>query len=83
MLEIVSKSKLRVKPLTIEEQQWVRQLATCLENSPGRLEFLTAGDQLKIVDKIGAKNSDLCDGAAERDGIVLARLPGPICHGVS
>lgn len=76
--------ELTVKPLTKDERDWVRRLAFCLAECPPRLELMTIGDAgLDIIDAEGARKSALCDGAADRDGIVLASVTGPQCHGVS
>lgn len=83
MFSIVDDSELKVPPLTDDELRWVHRFKRCLSECPERLEFMTTGDQLYIVDGKGARESELCDGQAFMDGIVLATMPGPICHGVS
>jgi hypothetical protein len=82
MFKIIKNSELKVPPLTREERLWVYRLKRCLEACPERLEFLTMGDQLNVVDRTGASNSELHSGIAYDDGVVLANMPGPICHGV-
>jgi hypothetical protein len=82
MFKITKNSELKVPPLTPEERLWVYRLKRCLEACPKRLELLTMGDQLDVVDRTGASNSELHSGAAARDGIVLANMPGPKCRGV-
>lgn len=71
------------KPLTLKEASWVRSLQRVLNACPGRIELVTTGGpDLNIIDK--NFKSDLADGAAERDGIVLASIDGkPRIHGVS
>jgi hypothetical protein len=82
MFQITRNLKLKVPPLTQKERLWVYRLKRCLEACPERLELMTMGDQLDVVDRTGAANSELHSGAAGRDGIVLANMPGPKCHGV-
>jgi hypothetical protein len=76
---------MEIEPLTKTEKAWLKKAQKLFNESPERFEFLTAGDAvLTIVDKEGAKSSELCDGAAEEDGIVLGyiRTKGAV-HGVS
>lgn len=76
---------LTVPPLTSEERKWIARLQRTLEACPDRLQLVTIGDpDLSVVDRDGAAISNLADGAAERDGIVLADISGkPVVHGVS
>jgi len=84
MIDFVPTEELSVAALSRKEEAWINRLAKCLAACPPRLELLTAGDRLAIVDKDGAKRSELSDGAANTDGVLLAYLRvGPICHGVS
>jgi hypothetical protein len=80
---IVDNSDLSVPPLTSDEMIFVNELCQCLSKCPRRLEFLTNGDTIALLDREGARRSNLADGAARRDGVLLAYLNGPICHGVS
>jgi hypothetical protein len=80
---IVPKSELRVAPLSGADRRWVSRLRRCLEACPERIDLLTQGDSLMVVDHDGARRSELSDGQAHADGVVLAYLPGPVCHGVS
>ncbi|MFA5767088.1 MAG: hypothetical protein WC919_04145 [Candidatus Paceibacterota bacterium] len=82
MFKIIENSKLKVPHLTPEERKWVYRMKRCLEACPERLEFMTEGDQLSVVDRTGASNSELHSGHAYDDGVVLASMPGPKCHGV-
>jgi hypothetical protein len=82
VFKIIKPSELKVPPLTREERLWVYRLKRCLEACPERLELMTAGDQLSVVDRVGASKSELHSGFAHDDGIVLAEMPGPKCHGV-
>lgn len=77
--------ELTVAPLTDDEQKWIKRLQRTLDACPDRLELVTIGDaDLSIVDKDGARESELADGAAGRDGIVLSVINGkPLVHGVS
>ena len=54
-------------------------LASC----PSRLELVTIGDpSIDVIEK--GTGSEIADGAAEHDGIVLAHIEGgPVVHGVS
>lgn len=81
----MSISDLTVEPLSKDEQKWVRRLEKVLSECPARLELVTSGDaSLLVVDAEGAKRSELADGAAEADGIVVALIVGkPLIHGVS
>ncbi len=83
MVEFIPAKELSVTTLTRKERDWIRRLAKCLDACPDRLELLTDGDCLKVVDKEGARRSELANGAATDDGVQVATLPGPICHGVS
>jgi hypothetical protein len=76
---------LTVDPLTSTEKVWERKLHKVLQECPDRLDLMiTGGSLIEVIDKDGAEGSRLCDGAAERDGIVLATVGGkPTFHGVS
>lgn len=78
-------SELSIPPLSDIEKKWINELQKTLSRCPHRLELVTGGDpRLLVVDRNGAKQSEICDGAAERDGIVLAIVSGgPVVHGVS
>jgi len=82
VFKIIKNSELKVPPLTREERLWVHRLKRCLKACPERLELMTSGDQLEVVDRDGASKSELHSGIANKDGIVLAYMPGPKCHGV-
>lgn len=77
--------ELTVPPLTTREKKWIEKLQKVLSECPNRLELVTIGDPaLSVVDAEGARTSELCDGQAERDGVVLAEVAGkPTVHGVS
>lgn len=81
MFRIIETTELKVPPLTEEELKWIYSFKRCLAKCPKRLEFLTYGDQLMVVDSIGAHNSELHSGYAYEDGILLAYMNGPKCHG--
>ena len=84
MIDLIPAEELSVAALSRKEEAWINRLAKCLAACPPRLELLTAGDQLSVVDKDGARRSELSDGVANKDGVLLAYLRvGPICHGVS
>lgn len=76
---------MKVPPLTEAELKWVKRLERTLLAAPPRLELVTIGDpHLQVVDREGARRSEITDGAAERDGIVLAEVnSGCSIHGVS
>jgi hypothetical protein len=82
---VMAADRLSVEPLTDVEIKWVKRLQRTLAACPGRLELVTIGDPyLCVVDREGARKSELADGAAEADGVVLANVDGgPIIHGVS
>ena len=72
------------RKMTKRESDWTCRLRRCLEACPDSLELLTSGDGLIVIDRRRASGVELCDGAADKDGVVLSRMPGkPICHGVS
>jgi len=77
--------ELTVEPLSKDEKAWIRRLERLLSECPDRLELMVSGyPTVTVIDAEGAKRSDLCDGAAGDDGVVLARLAGkPTFHGVS
>lgn len=84
-LSAPSSAPMTVKPLNAAEQAWLKKAQQLFDSAPARFEYLTIGDaDLVVIDKDGAKHSNLCDGAAERDGIVLGaiRTKGRV-HGVS
>ena len=85
MITITSEDDLSVSPLTPSEIHWIKKLDFVLRNCPDRLELVTIGDpSLQVVDKGGALRSELGDGEAGRDGVVLATISGgPVVHGVS
>ena len=67
--------KAKVKPLNKKEAAWIKRVQKAFNAAPNRFDFVTIGDcDLTIVDKAGAKVSEIYDGAAERDGIVLGRI---------
>lgn len=76
---------LRVPPLSPAEEAWIKKLQKVLAECPKRLELVTMGDpSIMVVDAEGARSSELYDGRAHRDGVVLADLDGgPVLHGVS
>jgi hypothetical protein len=77
---------LKVRPLNAEEDKWLKQAKKLFRSKPERFEFLTTGGpELVVIDKNYADTSELADGAAERDGIVLGVINtnGGRVHGVS
>jgi hypothetical protein len=83
-ITFIDRESLTVPPLSFAEKRWVTELASVLAKCPERLELLTGGDaDLSVIDRASARLSDLDDGAASRDGIVLAIVPSPVVHGVS
>lgn len=85
MITFTDKADLTVPPLSKAEKEWIRRLQKVLSECPDRLELMTSGDpSLIVVDADGAKRSELCDGAAYRDGVALSLISGkPTVHGVS
>lgn len=76
---------MEIEPLTEKERAWIKRAQKLFNDAPSRFDFVTVGDPcLQVVDKAGAKLSELCDGAADRDGIVLGTIytKGHV-HGVS
>lgn len=83
-ITFTARESLTVPPLSFAEKRWVTELASILSRCPERLELLTGGDaDLSVIDRAAARLSDLVDGAAGADGIVLAVVPSPVVHGVS
>jgi len=74
-----------VKPLNEKEKKWLIRVQKVFNSRPERFEFLTIGDrQMDVIDKNYADESELADGAADRDGIVLGTIyTGGRVHGVS
>ena len=85
MPEFTNREELKVPRLTAAEKRWIARLEKVLLDCPDRLELVTVGDPcLQVVDADGARESELCDGAAHVDGIVLADIQSAcIIHGVS
>ena len=76
---------MKIEPLTNAEKAWIKRAQSLFNDAPDRFDFLTIGDaDFQVLDKDGAKKSELYDGAAERDGIVLGRIRTKgFVHGVS
>lgn len=86
MIHFTNDHDLSVPVLSGEEKRWVIRLARVLRDCPERLELLTSGGlYLSVIDQDGARESELCDGAAGRDGVALASILLGRClvHGVS
>jgi hypothetical protein len=81
----IDDKKLTVPPLISEEEAWILEFEQVLNRCPERLQLVTSGYRdLDVVDAEGAKSSELSDGAAGRDGVVLARIITSVTiHGVS
>ena len=85
-LDFIHEDDLSVPPLTAAEKSWLRRLQRTFDACPSaRLEFVTIGDaSLSVVDREGARRSEMCDGDCDVDKIVLARLsPSGLVHAVS
>jgi hypothetical protein len=84
-ISIIDKELLKVSPLTVSEKAWLKKLDDVLNSCPDRLELCATGDaMLSVVDKEGARSSELCDGAALDDGVLLADVSGSVTiHGIS
>jgi len=61
-----------IEPLSDAERRWLRRLENMLRDMPPRLVLIECADSLMLVDRAAARESELADGAARRDGIVLA-----------
>lgn len=61
-----------IRPLDAAERRWLRRLEAVLRDMPERLVIMECADSLSILDRAAARESEMADGAAERDGIVLA-----------
>lgn len=84
-ITLIEKSSLKVPPLTTQDKAWLKKLDGVLNSCPDRLELCATGDaMLSVVDKEGALSSELCDGAALDDGVLLADVTGNVTvHGIS
>ena len=71
--------------LTKAERDWLDRAEALFAECPPGFDFVTIGDaDLEVIDREGAKTSELADGAAEEDGIVLAHIStGGQVHGVT
>lgn len=85
MIGFMDDDSLTVPPLSRREKAWIHKFQKVLSECPDRLEMVVTGDaDVTIVDAEGARRSELCDGAARRDGVALANVGGkPLFHGVS
>lgn len=85
MILFTPNDELTVEPLSKDEKAWIRRLERVLSECPDRFDLMISGDpSVTVIDKEGAKDSDLADGDAARDGVALAKVSGkPIFHGVS
>ncbi len=81
-VRITSEDELSVPGLTAAEKKWIGSLQQVLEKCPKRLDLITIGDStLQVVDREGARESEIHDGRARKAGIVLAYiLGGPPVH---
>jgi len=79
------KDEIKVPRLTRKERGWIKRLENVLLECPERLGLVTGGDAfLSVIDEEAGKRSELCDGAAYRDGVVLATVKsGCAIQGVS
>ena len=82
---IIEKKLLKVPRLSVAEKEWLKKLDDVLNSCPDRLELCATGDAfLLVVDRQGALSSDLYDGAALKEGILLADVVGSVTiHGIS
>lgn len=75
---------MNARPLTPEEERWVRRLRKVLADAPLTVHLLTSGDRCVSVIDAALADGDLHDGAAERRGAVLVNVPCAVrVHGVS
>jgi len=84
-IRLIEKSLLKVPQLSASEKAWLKKLDDVLNSCPDRLELCATGDaMLSVVDKQGARSSELCDGTALDDGVLLADVDGSVTiHGIS
>ena len=85
MISVTDPSDLQVEKLSSAQKQWIRRLEKVLSECPDRLQLMVTGDRsISVVDSQGAASSELGDGAAFRDGVVLATVTETAkFHGVS
>lgn len=68
-------NRMKIKKLTKKEQAWIDRAQRVFDAAPARFAFMTIGDhQFCVLDYEGSKVSELCDGAAHHDGLVLGRI---------
>lgn len=70
---------------TRAEAAWMKRLEAVLKDAPPTVELLTIGDSfLNVLDKSRAKDSDLHDGKAHDNGVVIGYVDSACkIHGVS
>jgi hypothetical protein len=71
---LVFEEEIKVEPLSTDERRWIESLARLMKRMPGRLSLLECANALLVVDRKAGERSDLADGAARRDGVVLASV---------
>lgn len=70
-----------IKPLSAEEQAWIRSLERVLKKMPTRLLMIEIGGSIQVVDRPSAKHHvSLEDGNAQRNGVLLGTVDHS--HGV-
>ncbi len=67
-----------IRPLSAREKAWIERLERVLLACPTeRLELVTIGDpDLRVIDGPAAREIEICDGGAKRNGIQLAVMDG-------
>jgi len=65
---------LTVPPLTVDERAWIRTLRRVFARMPRRLMLVECANGVMVVDRDAAVETEMHDGGADRDGIVLARI---------
>lgn len=63
-----------IKSLTEAERRWIGKMDALLQQMPKRLLMLEHGDNLYVLDRAAARDVELHDGNAKKNGVVLAHF---------
>lgn len=73
------------RPLTPEEERWIKSARRLFARTPETISFMTIGDACLVVIDRSLERGDLHDGHATQRGAVLGNIDtnGALVHGVS
>ena len=80
MVTVTPRDELKVKPLTKVERAWCESFDRLMEIMPKRLSILESASVVCVIDEKAGSGSALADGAASRDGVVLATIGAATCR---